>query len=199
VSDSCNHTIRKITPDGAVSTWAGMAGVDGCVDGEAHSAKFCKPAELAIDRRNNLFVADSFNHVIRKISNDGRVSTITGRAGTKGSADGINGEARFFNPYGLATAPDGSLVVADAYNELLRVVLVPFNITILNTNSNGSANVSWDCVIGRNYQVQYKDSFDSAVWVNLGAPIKAASLSASKIDDVAGQTPHRIYRVVLVQ
>lgn len=152
-----------------------------------------------MDRRNNLFVADSGNHVIRKISNDGRVSTVTGRAGAKGSADGINGEARFFNPYGLAVAPDGSVVVADAYNELLRVVLVPFSLTILKTNANGSANLSWDCAIGRNYQVQYQDSFDATGWVNLGSPIKAASLTASKIDDGASQTPQRIYRVVLGQ
>ncbi len=68
VADSNNHTIRRITPDGAVSTWAGVPGVDGCVDGDAPSAKFCKPAELAIDRKNNLFVADSFNHVIRRIT-----------------------------------------------------------------------------------------------------------------------------------
>lgn len=199
VSDSFNHTVRKIAPDGRVSTWAGMPGLDGYGDGQTQSAKFCKPAELAMDRRNNLFVADSGNHVIRKIAHDGRVITVTGRAGANGSADGINGAARFFNPYGLAVAPDGALVVADAYNELLRVVLVPFTITILKTNSNGSANLSWDCAIGRNYQVQYKDSFDSTGWVNLGAPIKAASLTAGKIDDVSSQTPQRIYRVVLGQ
>ncbi len=197
VSDSFNHTIRKITPDGVVSTWAGRPGGDGWGDGEAPAAKFCKPAELALDRRNNLFVADSGNHVIRKISKDGRVSTVTGRAGGNGAADGGNGAARFFNPYGLAVAPDGSLVVADAYNELLRVVLVPFNLTLLKTNASGSPVLSWDCAIGRNYQVQYKDAVDTAGWVNLGAPIKAASLTASQIDDGGSQTPQRIYRVVL--
>ena len=130
VADSNNHTIRKITPDGAVSTWAGMPGVDGCVDGDARSAKFCKPAELAMDRKGNLFVADSFNHVICRITHDGKVSTITGIVGSYGAADGVNRQARFFNPYGLAFSPDGSLFVADAYNELIRVVLVPFSVVI---------------------------------------------------------------------
>ncbi len=198
VSDSWNHAIRKITSDGTVSTWAGMPGVDGWVDGRSHTAKFCKPAELAMGRKNNLFVADSGNHVIREIAADGSVSTVTGRAGINGAADGDNGAARFFNPYGLALAPDGSLTVADAYNELLRVVLVPFNLTLQKTNTNGSANLSWDCVIGRNYQVQYKAAINATSWVNLGLPIKAAGLTASLQDD-ASQTPQRIYRVVLVQ
>lgn len=197
VSDSFNHTIRRITPEGAVSTWAGQPGVDGCVDGEATASRFNKPAELAMDRRNNLFVADSGNHIIRKISNTGRVSTVTGQVGIAGSADGINGEARFFNPYGLTVAPNGSVVVADAYNELLRLVLTPFNLTILKTNVNGSADLSWDCVIGRSYQVQYQDALNATDWVNLGSPVNADSLTASKIDDDASRTPLRVYRVVL--
>jgi sugar lactone lactonase YvrE len=120
VADSNNHTIRRITPDSAVTTWAGVPGVDGCVDGDAQSAKFCKPAEMAIDRKNNLFVADSFNHVIRKITRDRKVSTVTGAAGSSGAADGINGRGRFFNPYGLAIRPDGSLAVADPSNEFIH-------------------------------------------------------------------------------
>jgi sugar lactone lactonase YvrE len=199
VSDSWNHAIRKITPDGTVSTWAGMPGVDGGVDGGSHTAKFCRPAELVMGRKNNLFVADSGNHVIREVAKDGSVSTVTGRSGVAGAAVGINGAARFFNPYGLALAPDGSLVVADAYNELLRVVLVPFNLTLLKTHANGSANLSWDCVIGRNYQVQYKAALDATSWESLGAPIKAINLTTSRQDEDASRTSQRIYRVVLVQ
>ncbi|HEU0040156.1 MAG TPA: NHL repeat-containing protein, partial [Verrucomicrobiae bacterium] len=151
VADSNNHTIRRITPDGAVSTWAGVPGVDGCVDGDAPSAKFCKPAELAIDRKNNLFVADSFNHVIRRITRDGKVSTITGVAGSSGAADGVDRQARFFNPYGLAFSPDGSLFVADAYNELIRVVLVPFSVVIQTANGDRAVTLTWDSIIGRKY------------------------------------------------
>jgi len=199
VSDSWNHAIRKITPDGTVSTWAGMSGVDGRVDGGPRAARFCKPAELAMGRKNNLLVADSGNHVIREIAQDGSVSTVTGRAGVNGAADGVNGAARFFNPYGLAFAPDGSLIVADAYNELLRVVLVPFKLTLRKTNANGSASLSWDCVIGRNYQVQYRDAIEATSWVNLGAPIKATNLTSGLQDEDASQTSQRIYRVLLVQ
>ncbi len=198
VADSNNHTIRKITPDGAVTTWAGVPGVDGCVDGDAQSAKFCKPAELAVDRKNNLFVADSFNHVLRKITRDRKVSTVTGTAGSSGAADGINGQARLFNPYGLAVRPDGSLVVADAYNELIRVVLVPFGLSIRTTNNN-AVTISWDGVIGKRYQVQYKRAVDSAAWMNLVPPIVVANPNVTQTDNNLSPGTQRIYRVIVVE
>jgi len=199
VADSNNHTIRRITPDGTASTWAGVPGVDGCVDGAAQSAKFSKPAELAIDRRNNLFVADSFNHVIRKITRDRNVSTVTGAAGKWGAADGINGRARFFNPYGLAIQPVGSLVVADAYNELIRLVLIPFELSIRTTNNASATIISWDGVIGRRYQVQFKPRIDSAAWLNLGTPVTAGDLVISRTDTSLNADAQRIYRVIVVE
>lgn len=197
VADSNNHAIRKITPDGEVSTWAGVPGIDGCVDGDAQSAKFCKPAELAIDRKNNLFVADAFNHVIRKISSDGKVSTITGIAGSAGAADGVNRQARFFNPYGLAITPDGALVVADAYNELIRVVLVPFSLLIQPSSVGHDLSISWESIIGRKYQLQYRDAFDSVAWLDLGAPLTATDFTSRQSDD--GSSTQRIYRVIALQ
>ena len=182
-----------------MSTWAGVPGVDGCVDGDARSAKFCKPAELAIDQKNNLFVADSFNHVIRRITRAGKVSTITGVAGSSGAADGVNRQARFFNPYGLAFSPDGSLFVADAYNELIRVVLVPFSVEIQISSLNQAATISWDSTIGRRYQVQCRDGLDSAAWRDLGAPLTATGLTASQTDPAAGPAAQRIYRVHTAQ
>jgi sugar lactone lactonase YvrE len=197
VADSNNHTIRKITPEGTVSTWAGVSGVDGCRDGDAQSARFCKPAELAMDRKNNLFVADSFNHLIRKIARDGKVSTVTGAAGSSGAADGINGQARLFNPYGLAIRPDGSLVVTDAYNELIRMVLVPFDLSIRATND--AVTISWDGIIGKRYQVQYKRALDSSAWTNSGQPITAASPIVGQTDHNLGPGTQRIYRVIVVE
>jgi sugar lactone lactonase YvrE len=197
VADSNNHTIRKITPDGSVSTWAGIPGVDGCVGGDAQSATFCKPAELAFDRQNNLFVADSFNHVIRKIAPDGKVSTVTGAARNPGAADGINGQARLFNPYGVAISPAGSLFVADAYNQLIRIVLVPFDLGI--RRNNDAVTISWDGVVGKKYQVQYKNALDAAAWTNLGDPIAAANPIVSRTDENLSPGTQRIYRVMVVE
>jgi streptogramin lyase len=196
VSDSNNHTIRKITRAGNVTTWAGVPGTDGSTDGPGLEAAFSKPAELTFDKRGNLFVADSFNHLVRKISPDGKVSTVTGLAGADGSSDGINGQARLFNPYGLAICADGSLVVSDAYNQLIRIVFAPFNLAV--SVSDTGTSISWDSLPGKVYQPQCQSELGLRSWQNLGPSITATDLTTTVADlprQVAGR---RIYRVLLV-
>lgn len=199
VSDSNNHTIRKIAPDGSAITWAGVAGIDGYVDGERLTARFAKPAELTFDAHGNLFVADSFNHVIRKISSDGVVTTVTGFPRSHGSSDGMNGQARLFNPYGLAVSPRGSLTVADTYNELIRAVLVPFSVDLEALNGISSVTILWQSEIGRTYQVQYRSGLDSQSWTNLGAAIPAEGLVSTQADNTTDPSGQRLYRVIAVQ
>ena len=195
VSDSNNHIIRKITPAGIVSTWAGIPLSDGYVNGDRLAARFAKPAELAFDRHGNLFVADSFNHVIRKITPAGKVETVAGLAGSHGFASGVNGQARLFNPYGLAIRPDGSLIVSDAYNELIRLVTVPITLQI-----DRPALLSWNSVIGKTYHVQYRDSLDSAAaWTNLQPPFIATNLTTiidGTVSATANPRAQRIYRAL---
>lgn len=107
------HTIRKITPDGRVTTLAGAAGQAGYADGTGAEARFDLPWGLAIDEDCNVFVADSNNNVIRKITPEGVVSTFAGSAGVPGIVDGPADEARFQNLRGLAFDGAGNLYVAD--------------------------------------------------------------------------------------
>jgi sugar lactone lactonase YvrE len=116
VSDVADHRIRKISPDGVVTTLAGD-GTAGFTDGAGTAARFNSPTGLALDAAGNLFVADSLNHAIRKIDPQGTVTTVAGD-GTKGLADGTS--ARFNIPIGLVAAPDGSLYIADRDNNALR-------------------------------------------------------------------------------
>jgi sugar lactone lactonase YvrE len=194
VSDANNHTIRKITSAGVVTTFAGAPGQDGIADGDLSSARFRSPAELVFDRKGNLFVADSFNQTIREISPNGSVSTVTGAAGVIGANDGTNGGARFCNPYGLAVAADGSLVVADTYNEVLRIVLVPFKLTLQISGATRVTTISWDTIIGKQYQVQFKTDLSAAAWTNLGAALTATNLSLTATDSPAYSI--RAYRVL---
>jgi len=197
VSDANNHTIRKVATSGVVTTWAGTPGVDGCVDGIGRTARFCMPAELAADRHGNVFVADSFNHVVRKISREGRVTTVTGVPGGVGAGDGVNGQARLFNPYGLAVRRDGSLALADAYNQLLRVVLVPLGVSIHVSGGGPGAVLAWDSVIGTAYQVQARATLDFEGWKNVGTPITATSLNTTTLLG-DGSSDHRMYRVQIL-
>lgn len=200
VSDANNHTIRRIAPGGIVSTWAGVPGSDGSTNGDRTIARFAKPAELVFDAHGNLLVADSFNHVIRSISPEGLVSTVTGVPGSWGSSDGINGQGRLFNPYGIAIGPNGALWVADTYNELIRVVLVPFKVRLETVGGSSSqVIITWEAEVGRRYQVQHRADPGQSGWMNLGSPLTAASVTATQTDFTGNADEPRLYRVVVAE
>jgi len=122
VADQGNHTIRRITPFGFVSTLAGTASVAGSTDAIGRDASFNSPSGIAVDDAGNVYVADAGNHVIRKITPDGLVSTLAGTAALFGSADGTGPEARFFNPLDVVTDGAGNLYVTDQANNTIRKV-----------------------------------------------------------------------------
>lgn len=120
VSDTFQHTIRKVTPAGVQSLVAGQHGVPGAVDGPSNSARFHYPRGLVVDGAGTLYVADSGNHTLRAVSSAGVVSTLAGAAGQAGTANGAPGAARFNAPTGLALASNGDLYVADRDNHAIR-------------------------------------------------------------------------------
>jgi|GEM_PF-5022857 len=120
VADANNHTIRKITTDGVVTTLAGGAGLAGSIDANGIEARFNYPTDIAIDGIGNVYVADSNNHTIRKITADGVVTTVAGKAGLSGSVNGAGTTALFNQPGGLALGGLGNVYVADTGNNTLR-------------------------------------------------------------------------------
>ena len=122
VVDNQNCTIRKVSPAGVVSTFAGAAGVPGSADGTGAGASFRFPVGIAVDSAGTLFVGDSGNGTIRKITPTGVVTTLAGTAGASGTADGTGPAARFSNPAGLAMDSGGNLYVADSGNQTIRKV-----------------------------------------------------------------------------
>jgi sugar lactone lactonase YvrE len=109
ITDNPDSCIRKIAPDGMVSTFAGQLGVAGYADGTGTAARFKFPHEIAIDSSDNLYVADVANHVIRKITPAGVVSTLAGRAGVRGGADGQGSAATFEFPSSITVDAAGNV------------------------------------------------------------------------------------------
>ena len=120
VVDNGNDLIRKVTPAGQVSTFAG-SGQSGRSDGTGTAASFNSPFGIAIDADGNLYVADSGNNLIRKITPDGTVTTIAG-SGSRGATDGTGSAASFNTPAGIAVDKLGNIYVADENNNLIRKI-----------------------------------------------------------------------------
>ena len=131
VSDYGNHTIRKITPEGEVTTLAGLAGTLGSADGAGAAARFYSPFFITMGNDGNLFVADTWNHIIRSITPEGSVTTLAGMPGSSGSADGNGSTARFSYPEGIAADSEGNLFVADSANQVIRKVTPAGEVTTI--------------------------------------------------------------------
>ncbi|REK74218.1 stalk domain-containing protein [Paenibacillus paeoniae] len=149
VADTLNHAIRRITPDGQVTTLnapsdriievtAGYAVLAGdFADGKLSEAKFNEPASIALDDKGNLYVSDTGNQVIRYIDfTEGTVTTAAGLSQGEqpvykpgalyaegGYADGSSSEARFYSPRGIAVSEEQGLIIADSLNHTIRYLV----------------------------------------------------------------------------
>ncbi|MDI1302566.1 MAG: NHL repeat-containing protein [bacterium] len=121
-ADADNNVIRKITPDGVMTVLAGNATSSGAADGAGTEAAFNCPQALAVDAAGNVYVADTYNHSIRKITPDGVVTTLAGTPGRSGNRDGALKAARFNQPEGIAVDTSGNIYVADTGNRLIRKI-----------------------------------------------------------------------------
>jgi sugar lactone lactonase YvrE len=143
VSDALNYRIRRIGPDGTVTTIAGsgpigVLGVGGFADGPAATARFAAPAGLAVDASGNVYVADKDNHRVRRISPDGIVTTVAG-SGREGTQDGSRGQAQLTFPVGLAIDEVGNLYFTQHSRPAVRRVSADGEVTTLLIRPPGTA------------------------------------------------------------
>ena len=141
VADSGNRTIRKITPAGVVTTLAGVAGYRGDIDGIGSAARFDFPVGLATDSVSNVYVVDSGDSMIRKITPAGVVTTLAGSAGNRGNTDGTGSAAQFYNPQGLSVDNAGNVYVADTGNSTIRKITPAGVVTTLAGSASNSGSV----------------------------------------------------------
>lgn len=136
VADTANHTVRKITPAGVVTTLAGTAGASGSTDDTGALARFNQPRGVAAGVDGTIYVADTTNHTIRQVTPGGVVTTIAGTAGAVGNVDATGTSARFDLPSGIAVDTDGTLYVADTGNNSVRKIVAAV-VTTMATASGG--------------------------------------------------------------
>jgi sugar lactone lactonase YvrE len=166
VADTDSHKIRKITPGGVVTTFAG-SGAPGSADGTGAAATFAYPFGVAVDSSKNVYVADSGNNKIRKITPAGVVSTLAG-SGAYGSADGTGTAATFYTPTGVAVDSSGHVYVADSGNNKIRKIRQPGGSCVQDAFTA--------CLIDGRYKV-------TSHWQNQYAGGKVSQLSAARLTD----------------
>jgi len=171
VADSHNNLIRKINSDGTVKTFAGSI-VAGSEDGQGAMASFFNPEAVAADGKGNVYVADTHNNLIRKISEDGMVTTIAGRRGN-GFVQGNDNSARFDNPSGIAVDVNGNVYVADWGNDLVKKISPDGKITILAGSGEPGSNdgigpaasfyLPWGLAVDSASNVYVADSYNNMI------------------------------------
>ncbi len=142
IADRDNHRVRKVTPAGTISTVAGTGGMDFSGDGgPATAAQMRDPGGVAVDAAGNLYIADTNNHRIRKVTPAGTISTVAGVAGLGFSGDGGPATAaHLFGPVGVAVDAAGNLYIADTRNNRIRKVDSAGDIhTVAGTGTSGSS------------------------------------------------------------
>jgi sugar lactone lactonase YvrE len=143
VVESRSHTVRKITPAGTVSTFAGQTSVSGSADGTGSAALFASPTGVAVDAANNVYVADSFNHLVRKITPNGSVTTLAGLVGVRDSVDGLGNAARFDSPLVIAVDRYENVFVGDRLYRIRRSLSAPVIIDSLNSATVKAGDTLW--------------------------------------------------------
>jgi uncharacterized protein (TIGR03437 family) len=144
IADTNNNRVRKVGTDGTISTFAGTGAASSLGDGGlATAAALNHPEGIAIDRLGNLYVADTAGHRVRKISADGKITTVAGNGSGGGQGDGGPAtQASLYYPKGVAVDASGNLFIADWLNSRIRVV-TPAG-TIFTAAGNGQFDYQGD-------------------------------------------------------
>jgi hypothetical protein len=189
VADTSNHTIRKISPSGTVTTLAGLAETPQSGDGRGAHALFNSPKGIAVDSAGTVYVADTGNHTIRKITSAGVASTFVGYPGISGFVNSTGGAPRFNSPRGVTVDGSGNVYVADTGNHSIRKVTPGGVVTTLagtgsagNVNNTGTA-ASFNTPIGIVY-----DAVSAALFVADSANhvIRRITLPSAVVTTFAG-------------
>jgi sugar lactone lactonase YvrE len=171
--------VKKVTPDGVVTTIAGSAYSYGSVNGQGSTARFNSPAGIIIDALGNIYVADTGNSLLRKITSSGLVTTLAGTAGMSGGIDGVGSNALFAGINGLAIDSSGNIFATDSVNQTIRritssgVVTTIGGLPLQSGLVNGNGNIAR---FNNPYGVTIDNSGNLYFYENANQDIRIASI-----------------------
>ncbi|HTR50248.1 MAG TPA: hypothetical protein VMJ10_06030 [Kofleriaceae bacterium] len=188
VTDQGVDMIRMMTSSGVVTTLAGMAAMSGFLDGSGAAAQFAIPRGIAVDGTGTVYVADTGNNAIRKITPDGTVSTLAGSL-EQGYAEGTGSAARFDQPAGVAVDGTGNVYVADTYNLRIRKI-TPDGVVSTLAGDGQAMNVDG---IGASAEFQLPtaiaiDPSGDKLFVVSGNQIRTVTTATGAVTTIAGTT-----------
>jgi len=187
-ADAVFNTIRKTLPDGSSSVFVGTPDqAGGSADGTGAAAKFLHPQGIALDLSGNLFVADSDNHTIRKITPGGVVTTLAGKAGVAGSGGTTTDDALFRRPLGVAVDGLGSVYVTDSGNATVRVITPIGNVNTLAGSPGLEGNDDGIGAAGR-FTFPVGIAVDNGGTVFVGDMSRVRTITNGRVQTLAGAT-----------
>jgi sugar lactone lactonase YvrE len=186
IADRTNNVIRVISSSGAVTTLAGLAGTSGATDGTGTAALFNGPSAVAVGSGGDLYVADTGNNTIRRVTPQGVVTTLAGNAGAGGSLDGTGTAAYFRQPAGIAIDGSGNLYVADTGNNAIRKVTQGGVVTTL-VGTAGTATTA-DDEVGAASPVGHADGTGTSATLYQPTGITISSAGNLYVTDTANST-----------
>jgi hypothetical protein len=179
VADCWNHMIRKITPSGMVSWFAGI-GSQGTADGPAASASFYGTVGLTMDSQGNLYVGDHANHRIRKITQAGIVSTFAGR-GDPGLLDGTGTAAQFCYPYGVAIDGQNNLYAGEYGTHIIRKITSAGVVSVLAGKGGSGYAEGTGTNAAFNYPIGVAADYQGNVYVSDNANQRIRKITPSGV------------------
>jgi len=187
IADSMNHTIRCMTPQFVVSTYAGNALEAACKSGSRLSARFSEPTDIAPHPGGGFIICDSFGNAVFRLTAEGNVSLL--------AQDEASSPSALANPNSAVCDSYGNIYVSDTFHQQVRLIIEKFQSTIQKANGTNQLTITWDSIIGRSYQLQ---ELTNQTWVNANiAPIVATQAQTS-VTFPMPQQKSGIYRIMLL-
>lgn len=187
IADSNNHAIRCMTPQGAVTTFAGNTSESGCKPGPRLDARFCAPADIAPHPGGGFIICESFGNALFRLDANGAVSMFAG-----GSAPAPNSLS---NPNSAVCDALGNVYVADTFNQEVRLIIEKFDTTIAMVGDRKDLTLTWDSLPGRTYQLQ---TLGQSGWENAPNPPVRATEVRTAITFPMPPDKVRLYRILLL-